>query len=142
MFKNTIKSVALLLAVTLLLTACGEAKKTGAVPQSSDYTVALADITSSITGTATIQPSDQYAVTALVSGEVMSAPFEEGDMVEKDQLLYKIDSSDIEKNLRSANISMQQAQNSYDDVLKSVKDLKVLSTATGKIRELFVKKGD
>lgn len=142
MFKNTIKSVALLLALTLLLTACGEAKKTGAVPQGSDYTVALADITSSITGTATIQPLDQYSVTALVSGEVMSAPFEEGDIVEKDQLLYKIDSSDIEKNLRSANISMQQAQNSYDDVQKNVRDLEVLSTATGKIRELFVKKGD
>ena len=57
-------------------------------------------------------------------------------------MLYKIDSSDIEKNLRSANISMQQAQNSYDDVQKNVSDLVVLSTATGKIRELFVKKGD
>ena len=81
MVKSTAKIVALLLAVTLLLTACGETKKTGALPQGSDYTVALANITSSITGTATIQPLDQYSVTALVSGEVMSAPFEEGDMV-------------------------------------------------------------
>ncbi len=142
MARSTAKIAALLVAFALLLTGCGNAKKAGALPQGSEYTVAPADITSSITGTATIQPLDQYAVTSLVSGEVMSADFEEGDMVEKDQLLYQIDASDIEKNLRSANISLQQAQNSYNDVQKNVKDLEVISTATGKIRELFVKKGD
>ena len=78
--RATAAVTALLLVLSLLLTGCGEAKKAGTAPQGSEYTVALSDITSSITGTATIQPLDQYSVSALVSGEVMSAPFEEGDM--------------------------------------------------------------
>lgn len=52
-------------------------------------------ITNSLTGSGTLQPADSYTVTTLVSGEVLSDTFEEGDMVEKDQLLYTIDSSDV-----------------------------------------------
>ncbi len=145
MKKRTKIIIAILLVVVLALVsfrACSP--KRGAMPVGggTEYTATYSDITSSITGTATIQPRDQYSISSLVSGEVMSADFEEGDMVEEDQLLFQIDSSDIEKNLRSANISLQQAQNSYNDVQKSVRDLKVASTATGKISVLHVKKGD
>lgn len=133
----------LLIAVLALVIFYACSPKRNAMPTgSTEYTVTYSDITSSITGTATIQPRDQYSINSLVSGEVMSADFEEGDMVEEDQLLFQIDSSDIEKNLRSANISLQQAQNSYNDIQKSVRDLKVVSDVSGKISVLHVKKGD
>ena len=41
-------------------------------------------ITNSLTGSGTLQPADSYTVTTLVSGEVLSDTFEEGDIVEKD----------------------------------------------------------
>ena len=39
-------------------------------------------------------PRPSYTVNTLVSGEILSDTLEEGDLVEKDQLLYTLDSSD------------------------------------------------
>lgn len=52
------------------------------------------DLTTSVSGTATLEPADSYQVTTLVTGEILSAPFEEDDLVEKDALLYTLDSGD------------------------------------------------
>ena len=51
------------------------------------------DITKSLTGSGTLEPADSYTVNTLVSGEVLSDTFEEGDQVEEGQLLYTLDSS-------------------------------------------------
>lgn len=72
--------------------------KAKAAKVETTYTTATAEkrsITNSLTGSGTLQPADSYTVTTLVSGEVLSDTFEEGDLVEKDQLLYTIDSSDV-----------------------------------------------
>ncbi len=72
------------------------------------YTEAAAErrsITKSLTSSGTLEPADSYVVSTLVSGEILSDTFEEGDLVEKDQLLYTLDSSD-------ADTSQTQAQNS------------------------------
>ena len=52
------------------------------------------DITKSLTGSGTLEPADSYTVSTLVSGEVLSDTFEEGDLVGEGQLLYSLDSSD------------------------------------------------
>ena len=72
--------------------------KAKAAKAETTYTTASVEkrsITNSLTGSGTLQPADSYTVTTLVSGEVLSDTFEEGDLVEKDQLLYTIDSSDV-----------------------------------------------
>ena len=46
------------------------------------------DISSEISSSGTITPKDTYNITALVSGEIVSADFNIGDMVSKDQVLY------------------------------------------------------
>lgn len=71
------------------------------------------DLTLSVTGTATLMPADSYNVTTLISGEVVSAPFEEDDQVEKGDLLFTLDSSDAQNNVDRANISVSQAQLAY-----------------------------
>ena len=45
------------------------------------------DIVSTLSGSGTLEPADSYTVTTLTSGEILSANFEEGDTVEKDQML-------------------------------------------------------
>lgn len=67
-------------------------------------------ITNSLIGSGTLQPADSYTVTTLVSGEVLSDTFEEGDLVEKDQLLYTIDSSDVSSTESQAQTSYSQAE--------------------------------
>ncbi len=109
--------------------------------QVNDVETVYGDITTTITGTATIQPKDQYSVTSLVKGEVLSSPFEEGDTVNKGDVLYQIDSSDVQKNLESADLSLQRAQMEYENAASGVNDLQVVSDTAGVISQVHVTQG-
>lgn len=89
--------------------------KAKAAKTETTYTTASVEkrsITNSLTGSGTLEPADAYTVTTLVSGEVLSDTFEEGDTVEKGQLLYTIDSSDV-------STTESQAQTSYAQAVKA-----------------------
>ena len=99
------------------------------------YTAASVEkrsITNALTGSGTLQPADSYTVTTLVSGEVLSDTFEEGDIVEKDQLLYTIDSSDV-------STTETQAQTNYTQALKAKYPMADIS---GTVSEVYVSNGD
>ena len=99
------------------------------------YTTASVEkrsITNALSGSGTLQPADSYTVTTLVSGEVLSDTFEEGDIVEKDQLLYTIDSSDV-------STTETQAQTSYSQALKAKYPTADIS---GTVSEVYVSNGD
>ena len=109
--------------------------KAKAAKAETSYTTASVEkrsITNSLTGSGTLQPADSYTVTTLVSGEVLSDAFEEGDMVEKDQLLYTIDSSDV-------STTESQAQTSYSQALKAKYPTADIS---GTVSEVYVSNGD
>ena len=82
-------AVAAIAAVKLL---SGRESETAATYQ--ETAAAKRDITRSLSSSGTLEPADSYTVNTLVSGEILSDTFEEGDLVEKDQLLYTLDSSD------------------------------------------------
>ena len=99
------------------------------------YTTASVEkrsITNALTGSGTLQPADSYTVTTLVSGEVLSDTFEEGDIVEKDQLLYTIDSSDV-------STTETQVQTNYTQALKAKYPTADIS---GTVSEVYVSNGD
>ena len=99
------------------------------------YTTASVEkrsITNALTGSGTLQPADSYTVTTLVSGEVLSDTFEEGDIVEKDQILYTIDSSDV-------STTETQAQTNYTQALKAKYPTADIS---GTVSEVYVSNGD
>lgn len=50
------------------------------------------------------QAKDTYSITSMVEGEVVAAAFEEGDQVQKDQVLYEIDSSSMTTSLPALKI--------------------------------------
>lgn len=113
------------------------------------YTQAAAacqDITVAVSGTATVQPVDSYKVTALVKGEILDAPFEEGDQVNEGDLLYQIDAGDVENSIQRSEIGLQQSRLSYNDLLKnkadSGKNTSVKANADGVITKLYYKEGD
>lgn len=108
----------------------------------ADTKVEKRDITSSITGSAVVMPKDQYSITALVSGNVLSADFEQGDVVNEGDILYEIDASDAQTTIENADISYQRSQMDYNNAVKNYSKLTVKSTIGGKIKTLYVKKGD
>ncbi len=112
---------------------------------SASYTEEAAsrqDIAVTLSSTGTLQPANQYTVTAAVKGEVLSATFEEGDTVEQGEILYEIDKSDIQNTIDRAALSLQQSQKSYQETLENLDNLTVTAENTGTIIELYVSEGD
>ena len=104
--------------------------------------VSRMDITSSITGSGTLEAADSYSVTTLVEGNILTADFEEGDEVEEGTVLYTIDSSNASNSLEQAEISLNQAQRSYNNQLESQEDLNITSPVAGQVYSIDVEVGD
>lgn len=100
---------------------------------------AVRTITSALTGSGTLLPANSYTVTTLVEGDILTAGFEEGDMVDKDTVLYEIDSSDAANNIEKAQISLNQARRNYEDV---VDGQYLRAGSSGSIFSLLVDVGD
>lgn len=128
----------------------GRTQRTGADASAQRTSmVQRMDITSSLSSSGTLSPKNTYSITSLVSGEVISAEFEEGDQVEKGQILYIIDGASMETELNSAKSSVERAQESYDLALEAYNEAVneysgniYKSTETGYIKTLHVKAGD
>lgn len=104
-----------------------------------EATVEARDITRSLTASGTLEPADSYTVSTLVDGEILSDTFEEGDLVEKGQLLYTLDSSDASSALTQSRNSYTQAQNNYD---QAVKHKYPTADMSGTVSEVYVRNGD
>lgn len=100
------------------------------------------DITSSISDSGSLEAANSYSVTSLVEGSILTADFEEGDQVEAGTVLYTVDSSDAASSLEQSEISLQQAQRSYQRQLENQDDLNVSSTASGRVYSIDVEVGD
>jgi len=108
----------------------------------TNYTVETRDITLTLSGTGTLEPADSYTVSTLVSGDVLSSPFEEFDIVDKDVILYELDSSDASVSIEQAELSLAQSERSYNLKLETLEDLKIKANENGEVIELLVKVGD
>ena len=135
------------IGVVLILVACivvGCVASTGkklSAQAGGSYLVNQAsrqDLTISVSESATLAPADSYHVTTLLSGKIEAAPFEEWDLVEKDTLLYKMESTDAQINVDRAGISVKQAQLNYDQAKEARNPT---ATITGIVREVLVKDG-
>ena len=106
------------------------------------YTQAQArDITSALTDSGTLEPADSYTVFSLVSGEILSAAFETGDMVQKDDVLYLVDSSDTNNSIERAENALAQRRRSYNKLVDSRNDLTVTAPISGTISGFTAKVG-
>ncbi|HML37079.1 MAG TPA: HlyD family efflux transporter periplasmic adaptor subunit [Bacillota bacterium] len=108
----------------------------------TEYKVGKGDVSVTISGSGAVEPNAQYSVISLVEGDVLEDTFKEGDTVSKGALLYKIDSSDMEKTLEKANIGYEKANMSYQDSLDAYNGLNVTAPISGRITEILVDKGD
>ena len=100
------------------------------------------DITSEITGSGSLEAANSYSVTSLVDGTILADYFEEGDQVNEDTVLYDIDSSDMASSLEQSEISLSQAQRSYNNKLKDLADLTVTAPKAGQVVDIAVEAGD
>ena len=133
------------LAAALILRACLPQNQNRQAMSEAVYqyeTVSRRDITDELSYSGTLEPADSYNVTALVSGEILEAPFEEGDVLEEGAALYTIDTDNAQNSIDQAELSLEQAQMSYDRALESLENLNVTAPASGTVISLDVEPGD
>ena len=141
--KKWMKIAAAAVVIAALAAGCmARASKKANAYLGGSYLVAQAtrqDLTLSVTGTATLKPADSYNVTTLISGEIENAPFELGDLVNKGDLLFALNSSDAQNNVDRAEISVAQAKMAYQQAKEA---LNPVASISGTIQELYVHNGD
>ena len=118
--KNGKKLVAVLVVLVLLIALFAPKGKKKAVSAETQYTTVSPenrDITNVYSASGTLSAANAYTVKPLVKGEVLTADFEVGDAVEKGDVLYTIDSSDVISGVEKAALNLNQAQRSYDDAV-------------------------
>lgn len=147
-FKGLSKSKKIIFAVVFAvvivalvfgLKSCGKKTTSNEV---STAKVERGDVQVQITGSGTIEANEQYNITSLVTGDVTSAPFEEGDILNEGDIMYTIDSSNVNRSIEKQKNSNERTQMEYDEILKDVKKLSVTSKTTGVVTNVNVKKGD
>ena len=115
------------------------AKPTAASAQYVETRPEKRDIVNSYSADGTITAADTYTVKPMVKGTVLTADFEVGDTVNKGDVLYTIDSSDMASSVEKAQLSLEQAQSSYDDAVDAQY---IHSSVRGTVSSLKVKAGD
>ena len=141
--KKALKWIIVLVVLALIVFYfINKSKPSQAEPQFFTAQAAIGKVETSISGKGTLSPANQYEVKSLVKGELLEAPFEEGDNVKEGQLLYQISTSDISNSIKSAELSVDRAKLAYDDYVEKETDLNMYSKETGYIKKLYVKAGD
>lgn len=104
--------------------------------------VSKGDLTVSIEGSGVIEPIEMYNITSLATGDILQSDFEEGQEVKKGDLLYVVDTKDIDNDIEKAKVSLEKQQLSHSQATESYAGLYVTTPISGVITECYVKEGD
>ena len=95
-----------------------------------------------VEATGTVGYREEYSVIPTVSGKILSCSVEEWDTVTAGQVLYVIDSGELEDQITQARLSLSSAQAAYDQAAAACDDLAVTAYASGTVTEVYVHVGD
>ncbi|MBR3994641.1 MAG: HlyD family efflux transporter periplasmic adaptor subunit [Clostridia bacterium] len=145
--KKLVKTLAVLLVIALVI---GFAvwkffdlkRREVAASNLTTYTVTRRTITEKLSATGTLKPADSYTITSKVKGDILEAYFEEGDEVQKDQVLYVIDSGDMDSTIRQRRMSLDKAEKNLSELQEQRKELSAKSDLSGTVQKLYVEVGD
>lgn len=108
----------------------------------STSTATRGDLEVTITGSGVMEAMEKYDIVPMVKGEILSAAFEEGDIVEKDSVLYVFDSSDAQISIQKAQNSITKAEITNRSNTQTLADWVSTAPVDGYISSLNVKVGD
>lgn len=84
------------------------------------------NISISVSGTGQVSSLDEVSLTSEVAGKITGVYVENGEEVSKGDLLFKVDSSEGEKNLKSAQLALESAQLALEEMQEPVDELTLL----------------
>ncbi len=108
--------------------------------------VTYGDIKSVITGEASVEAYERYEIISMVSGDIVSSPFEVGDSVSEGDVLYQFDTKDALKSIQRQEISLEQSENNLNNARSDYNDarenLSIIAPCDGIISGMTIKKGN
>ncbi|WP_347024519.1 efflux RND transporter periplasmic adaptor subunit [Hungatella hathewayi] len=141
--------VLLAAAGTAALRSSGRSAGTGKGTAVMTAPVTRQDISSRLSSSGVLKPRNSYHVSSLAEGEITSADFEVGDQVEKGQVLYRIDVSSMEEEMKAAQNSaeraarnLEEAQKDYSRAQGWFNDGIFRSGDSGYIKKIYIKAGE
>ena len=141
--------VLLAAAGTAALRSSGRSAGTGKGTAVMTAPVTRQDISSRLSSSGVLKPRNSYQVSSLAEGEITSADFEVGDQVEKGQVLYRIDVSSMEEEMKAAQNSaeraarnLEEAQKDYSRAQSRFNDGIFRSGDSGYIKKIYIKAGE
>ncbi len=117
-------------------------KNSGTTTTYTNVNVERRNIIKTLSGSGTLQPANSYTVTTLNEGEILVSDIKEGDVVKKDDVLFKIDSSDMQTTIDRAKITLSNAQRNYQAKLEAMDNLNVKPSGAGIVTSIAVEVGN
>lgn len=101
-----------------------------------------ASVEDTISATGIIKNKENYTITSAATGKVIECGFEAGDYVTAGQVLYRIDSDALSRQLEQAKINLETARVTRAQSAKAAADLSVKAYVSGLVGTVYVHKGD
>lgn len=156
---KVIKRVVILAVVLAVLGGCGLLLFNLFAPEKEvveTTNVYRGSISSTVEGSGAAMPKASADITTVAEGKVLQVLAAEGDLVTEGDLLFVVDSSEIQKRLQEAQENQRKAEKSLRDarsalteieqstgkIYEYIEALTLKANATGQIQDLRVKKGD
>lgn len=140
--KLIIIAIILVLVIAVGTVLAVKLTKKEVVKEQKTTFVTRGDVKVQITGAGTVEANEQYEITALVAGDVISANFEEGDILNEGDVMYTIDSSSVSRSIQKQQNSSEKTQMEHEEILDNINKLAVTSKYEGVVTQVNVKKGD
>lgn len=140
--------VVIIVAAFLYLRSKGTNRSTEETFNFDEVVAEVGDVNITVEGDGIVSANSVYNIVPKVTGEILQDNVVLNEYVNKGDLLYVIDSKDINSSLNQAsigveqsNIAIEQAKTNYDNVVKQINDLRIYATADGYIENLRIDNG-
>lgn len=125
------------------------AKKAASEASTGTSIVMQGSVVNSITGSGTVEPIEQRDIVPLVNGKIIEAPFQEGDEVMENDVLYRFEMTAAENAIKTAENNVEKARtnlsnrsNNITKVQENISALTIKAAASGKISGLSLNIGE
>ncbi len=139
---KVIVAIVLIAVVALIVRSCFFSAKQGEKVEYEEVKAERRDLTVVLNGTGSITGADEAVIIPAMVGKVQSVDCQEGDMVKKDQVLITLDRADGEYAVERAQLALDSANDTYQQLLETQNDQNITATAAGVIDTLSIEEGD
>lgn len=137
-----IAAVIVLLAVMGYYIADKKSSSQEALQQLKSVAVTKGNIEDTISGSGTIEAIDRKEIASECTGTISKLYVNEGQQVEKGDLLMTFDNDSYDSQVQSARLNLQQAQAELTSLQKDKNNLKIVATASGVLGDSLPSVGD